>query len=272
MSFNIEVEGGSSVRLPAAGKYCDRDIVVTATGGTEAVLLIQGKLTEWDIPDGVESIQAYAFYNNKGLLRVSVPHSVKTIGDHAFYQASKVHTLVLGDGLTELPKDGFGFMTSLKNITFPKNLESIGNYCFRAANGLTELRLPENLKSIGMNGFWECRGLKTVRFPASLKAIGASAFHSNTALVKAEFDGTPETIGANCFFSCAYLSTIAFKSGKSVCALSDSNALQSTSIAKGTGYIYVPAELVEQYKAAANWSTYASQIRAIEDYPDITGG
>lgn len=33
MSFEIEVQGGSSVRLPTAGKYCDRDIVVTATGG-----------------------------------------------------------------------------------------------------------------------------------------------------------------------------------------------------------------------------------------------
>lgn len=33
MSFNIEVEGGKSVRLPTKGKYCDRDIVVTATGG-----------------------------------------------------------------------------------------------------------------------------------------------------------------------------------------------------------------------------------------------
>lgn len=33
MSFNIEVEGGASVRLPTKGKYCDRDIVVTAKGG-----------------------------------------------------------------------------------------------------------------------------------------------------------------------------------------------------------------------------------------------
>ncbi len=33
MSFNIEVEGGKSVKLATAGKYCDRDIVVTATGG-----------------------------------------------------------------------------------------------------------------------------------------------------------------------------------------------------------------------------------------------
>lgn len=37
MSFNIEVEGGSSVRLPTAGKYCDRDIVITATGGGAVV-------------------------------------------------------------------------------------------------------------------------------------------------------------------------------------------------------------------------------------------
>ena len=33
MSHNITVECGTSVRLPTAGKYCDRDIVITATGG-----------------------------------------------------------------------------------------------------------------------------------------------------------------------------------------------------------------------------------------------
>lgn len=33
IAFNIEVEGGKSVKLPTGGKYCDRDIVVTASGG-----------------------------------------------------------------------------------------------------------------------------------------------------------------------------------------------------------------------------------------------
>ena len=33
--FNIEVQGGSSVRLPTAGKYCEKDIIVTASGGGE---------------------------------------------------------------------------------------------------------------------------------------------------------------------------------------------------------------------------------------------
>lgn len=32
MSFNIEVHGGKTVRLPTKGKYCDRDIVITGRG------------------------------------------------------------------------------------------------------------------------------------------------------------------------------------------------------------------------------------------------
>ena len=31
--FNITVDGGTSKRLLTAGKYCDRDIVITAEGG-----------------------------------------------------------------------------------------------------------------------------------------------------------------------------------------------------------------------------------------------
>lgn len=37
MSFDIEVESGTSVLLPTAGNYCDRDIVITATGGGSAL-------------------------------------------------------------------------------------------------------------------------------------------------------------------------------------------------------------------------------------------
>ena len=43
----------------------------------------------------------------------------------------------------------------------------------------------------------------------------------------------------------------------------------STPLAKGTGYIYVPRALLNDYKTAENWSTYAAQIRAIEDYPEL---
>ena len=46
MSFNIKVEGGKSVRLPTAGKYCDRDILVTAEGVDLPELSNPGTATE----------------------------------------------------------------------------------------------------------------------------------------------------------------------------------------------------------------------------------
>lgn len=51
MTHNITVEGGSSVRLPTAGKYCDRDIVVTATSEPATISGINLHNTETDIPN-----------------------------------------------------------------------------------------------------------------------------------------------------------------------------------------------------------------------------
>lgn len=46
----------------------------------------------------------------------------------------------------------------------------------------------------------------------------------------------------------------------------DTSSLQYSGIENGTGYIYVPRNMVDTLKSATNWSTYASQIRALEDY------
>lgn len=50
-------------------------------------------------------------------------------------------------------------------------------------------------------------------------------------------------------------------------ALSAASAFTGTNIAYGKGAIYVPSELVDSYKIATNWSTYADQIYPISAYP-----
>jgi hypothetical protein len=47
--------------------------------------------------------------------------------------------------------------------------------------------------------------------------------------------------------------------------------IESSPLMLGTGYIYVPASVIEDYRTSSYWSTYASQFRAIEDYPEICG-
>ena len=45
----------------------------------------------------------------------------------------------------------------------------------------------------------------------------------------------------------------------------NSNDLKGTTIEKATGYVYVPDDMVDTYKSATNWSTYASQIKGMSE-------
>lgn len=54
----ITVEGGSSVRLPTSGKYCDRDIIVTAEGGGTELPPLDYPAAESDVVKGKEYIDA----------------------------------------------------------------------------------------------------------------------------------------------------------------------------------------------------------------------
>lgn len=114
-----------------------------------------------------------------------------------------------------------------------------------------------------------CAALTSVKF-TKVTSVGDNALSNCTILTRCDFAVVTE-IGPSAFTS-SPVGTLILRNSASVCSLSNTNAFGSTNIANGTGYIYVPSALVSSYKAATNWSTYANQIRAIEDYPDICGG
>ena len=74
-------------------------------------------------------------------------------------------------------------------------------------------------------------------------------------------------IAISAFNSCSVLDALVLR-GATVASLMNVNAFTGTPIEAGTGYIYVPRSLISSYEAATNWSTYAGQFRAIEDYTD----
>ena len=145
---------------------------------------------------------------------------------------------------------------------------SIGVYAFQACSALTTASF-QAATSIGNYAFQACSALTTVNFPVAT-SIGSRAFNSCSALTTADFPAVTR-ISSNAFQACSKLTTLILRSG-TMATLSNTSAFSDTPIASGTGYIYVPAALVDTYKAATNWTTYAGQIRAIEDYPDICGG
>ena len=122
------------------------------------------------------------------------------------------------------------------------------------------------IKNICFNGYTK---LISVEFPM-VTGVGTQAFQNCISLKKADFS-VLTSINILAFNVCRALEALIIRTN-SVCTLAGTNAFANNSgIAAGTGYVYVPSALVDSYKAATNWSTYANQIRAIEDYPNITG-
>ena len=78
------------------------------------------------------------------------------------------------------------------------------------------------------------------------------------------FDTTEVTENREMFYGCSSLAKIVINN-QNIFKLTNASAFTNTPIANGTGYVYVPDNLVESYKTATNWSTYANQIKPISE-------
>lgn len=149
------------------------------------------------------------------------------------------------------------------------NATLIRQYCFyRWFQGVTKMEFPM-AKEVGVAAFYGCSVAKTAIFPAVV-TLGSQAFRGCSQIKKFDFDCIEE-FEDSVFYQCTNLDTLIIRTDKVANNLG-ANTIRSTKIDGGTGYIYVPSALIEEYKAATNWAAYADQFRAIEDYPEITGG
>lgn len=141
-------------------------------------------------------------------------------------------------------------------------LTYIGKYSFSYMEELIYLSLP-NLERVDSYALSECSSLTNVRFQ-NLTMTSNSFLRRCVKLESVDFYKVA-VIGTYTFYQCTSLKTLIIRTS-SLCSLNGTNALTQTKIASGEGYIYVPSNLVNVYKSATNWSTYADQFRALEDY------
>ena len=153
-----------------------------------------------------------------------------------------------------------GILTRQGTTIRNNRITYLGIEVFRNYESLPVADFP-NVTSTGANIFYACYGLRTVNLP-KLSAVGINMFAYSSLLKKLDFPSV-ESISGGAFSHCSRLVTLILRKADAVCTLANVNAFTNTSIAKGTGYIYVPDNLVEQYKAATNWSTYASQMVSV---------
>lgn len=195
------------------------------------------------------------------------------------------------DTINNLPEAGgsvdntywYDFINNNHTTFENSDLTSIANYGLAYKTKLTSINLP-NVTTVGDRAFMQCTSCTSINLPA-LQTAGQFVFNSMTSLEEAVFPEVTK-MSHNCFVSCSNIKKVDFHkityfgfsifSGctnfetlivrtPSVAQMGSSNLLSNTKIAGGTGYIYVPDDLVDSYKAATNWSNYANQIKGLSE-------
>ena len=169
-------------------------------------------------------------------------------------------------GVDYLAKRADGSLTSYSNA----GLTGIAAYGFANCTNLATLNTP-NVNVLGAQAITNTKLTEfVITTPTALRLSASQCFRNNSVLAKVDFKNVL-LFGTYTFQLCHALITVIIRNGTEVPRVS-SNSFSGTPVASGTGYIYVPSAMVDAYKAATNWSAHADQIRAIEDYPEITGG
>ncbi len=266
MNTQINIVENGTTTLATAGKYCDRNIDVVVDIPADFDGIIARTATEYT-NDSATAIGAYAFINNTALASVDFA-SVETVYDYAFQNCSNLASAnfpsLKNTGMYAFQKSG---LTSVTAENFPK-LAGLGLSSFSGCTSLKSVELVNYLYYPGNYVFNTCPGLERAKI-SSVNTLGLGTFGDCTALEFMDI-GSVNVISGNVFKN-TNLTTLIIRNPSKTPSLT-LTAINNTPITEGTGYVYVPSALVENYKAATNWATIADQIRAIEDYPEITGG
>lgn len=123
----------------------------------------------------VVEILADTFSGASRLTYCSLPNSLRTIGDHCFYE-SGLKEITIPDKIAEIPEWCFGYCNDLQKVYIPFSVRVIKNYAFYDCDSLTELTIKNGLEIIAPNAFAHLHKIEEIILPASVREIGGLAF------------------------------------------------------------------------------------------------
>ena len=242
--IEITVDGGTSKRLLTAGKYCDRNILVTATGGgggepeppddgktrlyitvpansmpglppprNEVPLYIQqsvanGVTIDWGDGSDPETLP--------GTGNVNTTHTYQTAGDFVIsLDPAEGCTLGLGHGrssycmMGSTSNNGRVYCNMLQRAVIgSRGISSIRNYAFRECYSLSSVTIPDSVTSIGSNVFSNCYSLSSVTISDNVASIETYTFSNCYSLASVTIPDNVTYIRTSVFDSCCSLSSV----------------------------------------------------------------
>ena len=247
------------------------------------------RLSSITIPESVTELSVGVFMNCSSLTSVTIPDSVKLLNNQAFENCTRLSEINFSEDITYIGHWTFEG-TAITSIKIPATVSDINWGSIAGCNNLTSVSvdasnpwydsrencnaiietatntlisgcantiIPRDVTALYDYSFYCCDRLKTITIPEGVETIGRQAFQSCDSLKTLIVPSTVTDIGLGAFGYCPQMTSIVF--------------LSTTPPTAGDGIldysnncpIYVPAESLQEYKSAENWSVYADRIQAI---------
>ena len=184
-----------------------------------------------------------------------VEENVIEQGDIATITYAKV-----GDCVTVIRNSAFSGCTSLSKIDLP--FDSLNNNTQYSASSIDDAAFANTaIQSVGLQG----DSTTSVQLPSAYTQVASELFSGCTALTTVELGANVEKIQMHSFKGCTNLQSITLHRTSGVTIIYDRylGTDSLSDVGNNTFVVYVPAELVNTYKAADGWNNYASRIQAI---------
>lgn len=202
-SINVASRNPSYVSVDGVLFSADQTLLHTYPSGKADI--------SYSIPVSVTSIGNYAFYGCSSLTSVTIPDSVTSIGGEAFMSCSNLTGVTIPEGVTSIGDNAFYGCSSLTNVTIPGSVTSIGSWVFMNCSNLASVTIQKGVTSIGGWAFYGCSSLTSVTIPESVTFIGG-AFTDCSSLTSVVIPSSVTTIKGSTFDGCSSLTSVTIPS------------------------------------------------------------
>lgn len=211
-----------------------------------------------------------------------------SLGNSAFDSCLSLKSVTFPDRegvfLSSSVTGAFQYCSALAFLSIPKDA-NVGDYFAASCYALKAISLPPKVLNnvMGSNAFYSCALLDSLTIPDGITSIGASFLamteailsvdlpdsvnilpnrfvEGSSSLVRFKVKSSVVDVGSATFRNCAPLAYVDFSELSVIPTLSSTYAFNGLS---SDFEIRVPAALYDEWIAATNWSTYASQIVAV---------
>lgn len=213
--------GLKSIKIGDQVSFIDSYAFQSCDGLTKAEFASIESLCNIEFKDSFSNPLFYAhhlYIDGKEVTNMTIPESVTSIGNYAFYGCSGLTSVTIPNSVTSIGSSAFSGCTRLKEISIPNSVTSIGSSAF-SCTGIKEFTIPGFVTEILSNPFTSCTSLKEIKVDSHNNYFRAKdgVLYSKDLKTLIAFPGgqsfvnIPNTVtstGKHAFHGCIYLTSL----------------------------------------------------------------